>query len=34
MTTATEPTLATLTGQLEEIWCDLDTLLEPLTPAD
>src|SRR6266545_6043618 len=34
MTTATEPTLATLTGQLEEIWCHLDTLLEPLTPAD
>lgn len=33
MTTATEPTLATLTGQLEEIWRHLDTLLDPLTPA-
>jgi hypothetical protein len=34
MTTATEPTLATLTGQLEEIWRHLDTLLDPLTLAD
>jgi hypothetical protein len=34
MTTATEPTLATLTGQLEEIWRHLDTLLESLTLAD
>jgi hypothetical protein len=32
--TGLQPTRATLTGQLEEIWADLDTLLNPLTPAD
>jgi hypothetical protein len=34
MTTTTEPTLATLMDQLEEIWRHVDTLLDPLTPAD
>jgi hypothetical protein len=34
MTAATEPTLVTLTGQLEEIWSHLDRVLDSLTPVD
>jgi len=30
----TQPTLATLLAQLEELWGHVDTLLDPLTPAD
>ena len=33
-TIATQPTLATLLAQLEELWGHVDTLLDPLTPAD
>jgi len=32
--TATQPTLAALLAQLEELWGHVDTLLDPLTPAD
>ena len=34
ITNGLQPTRATLARQLEEIWADLDTLLNPLTPAD
>jgi hypothetical protein len=30
----TQPTLATLLVQLEELWSHFDTLLNPLTPTD
>jgi hypothetical protein len=33
-TTTAQPSLATLIAQLEEIWRHVDTLLDPLTPAD
>jgi hypothetical protein len=33
-TTIAQPSLATLMAQLEEIWRHIDTLLDPLTPAD
>jgi hypothetical protein len=33
-TTSDEPTLTTLMAQLEEIWRHVDTLLDPLTPAE